>query len=102
MSEDAYKRRIREWKRREADKSRPDSLAHQGWRIRTFDSGPFHILACRGRSSLAVCFCFGTTGTDDILAVSREPMPDRCRREIWQISEDGRAVVKAKIAASPE
>jgi hypothetical protein len=100
MSELPYKRRVREWKRREMDPNRPGSLANQGYAVTTFDSGPFHIRACRGRCALEIRFCFVYTTTEDILAVRNAPRPDRCRHEVWQISEDGRVVVKAKISTT--
>lgn len=89
----AYKRRLRARKRKITT-----TLEAQGYRVRTFDTGPFHLMACRGRAARAIRICFGYTETDDILSISREPMPDRCLREIWQISDDGRNIVVAKIA----
>lgn len=93
MSELAYKRRLRERKGKITT-----TLEAQGYKVRTFDSGPFHLLACRGKTGRAIRICFGYTETDDILSASREPVPARCRREIWQISEDGRSIVVARIA----
>lgn len=93
MSEVAIKRRLRESKRRFTT-----TLRAQGYRVSTFDCEPFHLLARKGRKARAIRICFGYTETDDILSVSREPMPDGCLREIWQISEDGRNTVIAKIA----
>jgi hypothetical protein len=95
MSEDSYKRRLRERKRRIVA-----TLMAQGYRIHTYDSGPFHLEACKGRCGKKIRICFNYTDTNDILSVSREPVPDRCQREIWQISEDGRSVVVAKIAGA--
>ena len=92
MSEDAGKRRLRESKRRFTA-----TLVAQGYRVSTFDCEPFHLLARKGRQAKAIRICFGYTETDDILSVSREPMPDRCRREIWQIADGGRTIVIVKI-----
>jgi hypothetical protein len=92
MSELAFKRRLRERKRQITT-----TLTRQRYRVDSFDSGPFHLLARRGKTALAIKICFVYTTTEDILSVSREPVPDRCLREIWQISQDGRIIVKAKI-----
>ena len=93
MSELAFKRRLRARKR-----TITTTLMAQGYRISTFDCEPFHLLARKGRKARAIRICFGYTETADILSVSREPMPDGCLREIWQISDDGRNIVVAKIA----
>jgi len=98
VSDPAAKQRLRRRQRREADPDVPGSLANKGWRVDIIVTGPFHLLARRGKTALAIRICFVYTTTEDILSVSREPVPDRCLREIWQISEDGRSIVKAKIA----
>ncbi|MBE3040276.1 MAG: hypothetical protein IMZ62_15880 [Chloroflexi bacterium] len=97
MSDTAYKQHLRRRQRREADPDIPGSLANKGWRVDIFNTGPFHILARRGKTALAIRICFVYTTTEDILSVSREPVPDRCLREIWQISQDGRTIVRVKI-----
>jgi hypothetical protein len=93
VSESTYKQHLRRSKRRITT-----TLTRKHYRVDPFEAGPFHLLARRGKTALAIRICFIYTTTDDILSVSREPVPDRCLREIWQISEDGRTIVKAKIA----
>ena len=93
MPEIAYKQHLRRRKRQITT-----TLTRQHYRVDSFDSGPFHLLARRGKTARAIRICFVYTTSDDILSVSREPVPDRCLREIWQISQDGRTIVKAKIA----
>jgi len=93
MSDTTYKQRLRRRKRQITT-----TLTRQRYRVDPFDSGTFHLLARRGKTALAIRICFVYTATEDILSVSLEPVPDRCRREIWQVSEDGRTIVKAKIA----
>lgn len=97
MSEVAYKQHLRRRKRQITT-----TLTRQHYRVDSFDSGPFHLLARRGKTARAIRICFIYTTTEDILSVSREPVPDRCLREIWQISEDGRSIVVAKIAGRTE
>ena len=92
MSEITYKQHLRRRKRQITT-----TLTRQHYRVDSFDTGPFHLLARRGKTALAIRICFVYTTTEDILSVSREPVPDRCLREIWQISQDGRTIVKAKI-----
>jgi hypothetical protein len=74
------------------------TLTRQHYRVDPFESGPFHLLARRGKTARAIRICFVNTTTEDILSVRREPVPARCLREIWQISEDGRITVKVKIS----
>ena len=93
MPEIAYKQHLRRRKRQITT-----TLTRQHYRVDSFDSGPFHLLARRGKTARAIRICFVYTTSDDILSVRREPVPDRCLREIWQISQDGRTIVKAKIA----
>jgi len=93
VSDEAIKQRLRRRKRQITT-----TLTRQRYRVDPFDSGPFHLLARRGKTALAIRICFVYTTTEDILSVSREPVPDRCLREIWQISQDGRTIVVAKIA----
>lgn len=96
MSELAYKQRLRRRKRQITT-----TLTRQHYRVDSFETGPFHLLARRGKTALAIRICFAYTTTEDILSVRREPVPDRCLREIWQISEDGREIVIAKINGIP-
>jgi hypothetical protein len=93
MSELAFKQHLRRRKRQITT-----TLTDSGYRVDSFDTGAFHLLARRGKTARAIRICFVYTTTEDILSVSREPVPDRCLREIWQVSEDGRTIVKAKIA----
>jgi predicted RNA-binding protein YlqC (UPF0109 family) len=93
VPEIAYKQHLRRRKRQITT-----TLTRQHYRVDSFDSGPFHLLARRGKTARAIRICFVYTTSDDILSVRREPVPDRCLREIWQISQDGRTIVKAKIA----
>ena len=97
MPEIAYKQHLRRRKRQITT-----TLTRQHYRVDSFDSGPFHLLARRGKTARAIRICFVYTTSDDILSVSREPVPDRCLREIWQIGEDGRTIVVAKIAGRME
>ena len=96
MSEDAYKRRLRIHKRKITAELRPTHRVHDS------DGRPFHLMAYRGRDSLAIRICFGHTEIGDILDVSHEPLPNRCRREIRQVSDDGRTTIVAKIDRSPK
>ena len=66
MSEDKFKRRLRNTRRRITT-----TLEAQGYRVSTFDGGPFDLEACRGRRAKKIRICFTYTTTDDILAVSR-------------------------------
>jgi hypothetical protein len=93
VPEIAYKQHLRRRKRQITT-----TLTRQHYRVDSFDSGPFHLLARRGKTARAIRICFVYTTSDDILSVRREPVPDRCLREIWQISQDGRTIVVAKIA----
>jgi hypothetical protein len=93
MPEIAYKQRLRRRKRQITT-----TLTRQHYHVDPFEAGPFHLLARRGKTARAIRICFVYTTTEDILSVRREPVPDRCLREIWQISQDGRTIVKAKIA----
>ena len=97
MSELAFKQHLRRRKRQITT-----TLTDSGYRVDSFDTGAFHLLARRGKTARAIRICFVYTTSDDILSVSREPVPDRCLREIWQISQDGRTIVKAKIAGRTE
>ena len=93
MAELAYKRRLRDRKRRITT-----TLEAQGYKVRTFESGPFHLQACRGKTGLAIRITFGDSTADEVRAVSREPLPDRCLREIWQVDQSGRVTVRAKVS----
>jgi hypothetical protein len=88
-----YKRRLRRRKR-----IITTTLEVQGWKVRSFDDGPFHLLACRGGSGRAIRIEFGYTDVNLVDMMSHEPIPARCRREIWQVSADGRTTVVAKIS----
>jgi len=92
VPEIAYKQHLRRRKRQITT-----TLTRQHYRVDSFDSGPFHLLARRGKTARAIRICFVYTTSDDILSVRREPVPDRCLREIWQVSADGRTIVVAKI-----
>ena len=96
VSELPYKRRLRERKRKITT-----TLTLQGYRVRSFDDGPFHLIACRGRVSRAVRIEFGYTDIETIRLIGREPVPAHCQREIWQISAEGRITVVAKIPGGP-
>lgn len=91
MSELPYKRRLRAWKRHIAT-----DLTLAGYEVETYDSSPFHLSASRGRTCLKVRICFGYSTESDVRAVAQAKTA--CRREIWQISDDGRVIVKAKIS----
>jgi hypothetical protein len=97
VSELAYKQHLRRRKRQIMT-----TLTDSGYRVDSFDTGAFHLLARRGKTARAIRICFVYTTTEDILGVRREPVPARCLREIWQISEDGRTIVVAKIAGRTE
>lgn len=92
MSETPYKRRLREWKRHIAT-----DLTRQGYEVETYESSPFHVGATRGRSSLKIRICFGCVTEDDLKPIaaltSRGYM-----REIWQIEDGGRRVVRVKVS----
>jgi hypothetical protein len=90
LSELAVKRRLRAWKRRIAT-----NLTLQGYEVETYETSPFHVGATRGRTCRKIRISFGNpyVGDDHIVRASSA----RCIREIWQISADGRTVVKAKI-----
>ncbi len=93
MPEIAVKRRIREWKRRVVT-----TYTDKGYSVSTYESGPFHLSICKGRDETRVRFAFNYVSDDEVLAVSRAATPDRCAREIWQISEDGRTIVIGRIS----
>jgi len=93
----AFKQHLRRRKRQITT-----TLTDSGYRVDSFDTGAFHLLARRGKTARAIRICFVYTTTEDILSVSREPVPDRCLREIWQVSADGRTIVKAKISGRKE
>jgi tryptophan synthase beta subunit len=95
VSEIPYKRRVRDRKR-----IITSTLEAQGYKVRSFDNGPFHLLACRGGSARAIRIEFGYTDINIVDLMSHEPVPVRCQREIWQVSADGRVMVVAKISAS--
>ena len=97
MSDTTYKQHLRRRKRQITA-----TLTDSGYRVDSFDTGAFHLLARRGKTARAIRIGFVYTTTDDILSVSKEPVPDRCLREIWQVSEDGRTIVKAKISGRKE
>jgi hypothetical protein len=97
MSELAFKQHLRRRKRQITT-----TLTDSGYRVDSFDTGAFHLLARRGKTARAIRICFVYTTTDDILSVSKEPVPDRCLREIWQVSAGGRTIVVAKIAGRKE
>jgi hypothetical protein len=93
VSELAYKRRLRAWKRRIAT-----NLTLQGYEVETYETSPFHVGATRGRTCRKIRIEFGYITDSDINAVGA--VRSKCLREIWQISADGRTVVKAKVAQS--
>ena len=93
MREIPYKRRLREWKRRVVT-----NYTDKKYSVSTYDSGPFHVSLCKGRDETRIRFVFGYATSDEVLAMSRAATPDRCAREIWQISEDGRTIVIARIS----
>ena len=96
MSEPSYKRRVREWKRRIAT-----DLTLSGCEVETYESGPFHIgvLATRGRPPKKIRICFDYITEDDTRPVAALKSKGYLR-EIWQISDGGRRVVKVKITPS--
>ena len=93
MGEDKFKRRLRETRRRITT-----TLAAQGYRVSTFDSGPFDLCAGKGRKEKRIRICFAYTTSDDINAVRLAPLPRHTSREIWQISENGRNIVVCKVS----
>ena len=92
MSDDPVKRRIRAWKQRTVT-----SYALKGYAVSTYDSGPFHVSICKGRSETRIRFAFRYTTMADSDAVKKAHTPDRCSREVWQISDDGRRVIAFRI-----
>lgn len=74
------------------------TLEAQGYKVRTFEGGPFHLFACRGKTARAIRISFGIVHYDENHMVKREPMPARCIREIWKISDDGRKVYVVRIS----
>ena len=97
MPEDKFKRRLRETKRRIIT-----TLTAQGYKVSTFDSGPFDLCAGKGRQERRIRICFAYTTADDINAVRLAPLPRHSHREIWQISENGRHIVVCKVSGSDE
>jgi hypothetical protein len=93
--ETPYKRRLRRRKR-----IITTTLEAQGYKVRSFGDGPFHLFACRGGSGRAIRIEFGYTDINIVDLMSHEPVPVRCQREIWQVSADGRITVVAKITSS--
>ena len=92
MSEPSFKRRLRERKR-----SITTTLEAQGYRVRTFDDGPFHLFACRGKTARAIRISFNAVCHSESELVKREAVPERCLREIWAVSADGRDVNVLRI-----
>lgn len=92
MSELPYKRRLRHWKRRIAT-----DLTLQGYEVETYETSPFHVGASRGRACRKIRIVFGYASASEVCSISA--VRTNCIREIWQISDDGRMVVKAKVAA---
>jgi hypothetical protein len=92
MSEDSYKRRLRFRKRKITT-----TLEAQGYRVRTFEEGPFHLMAFRGQSVRAIRICFSKPDASEERWVIHEPVPLRCTRETWTISSNGRVTVFARI-----
>ncbi len=92
MSEDRVKRRLREWTRIAVHR-----LNLAGYEAAPLGSGPFHVCADRPDESLRVRIVFGASEESDVLAVAKSRLPAACRREIWQVSEDGRSVVRVKV-----
>lgn len=93
MSEPAVKQRTRRWKRRIAT-----DLIHEGYEVEVYETSPFHVGATRGRTTRKIRIVFGYASDSEVRCVSR--VKAQCLREIWQVSDDGRTVVKAKITAS--
>jgi len=93
MSELAYKRRIRTWKRRIVT-----TLTDSGYEASSFDTGPFHVCADRYDGSRRIRIVFGSSTRSDVESVSRSPLPANCFREIWQIDDDGKGWVVAKVS----
>jgi hypothetical protein len=95
VSEPAIKRRLRVRKR-----VITTTLEAQGYKVRTFETGPFHLFACRGKTALAIRVSFETGRAHDaeVNMVRLEPVPERCLREVWTISDKGRIVTIARIA----
>lgn len=88
----AYKRRLRDRKR-----SIATTLEAQGYRVRTFEDGPFHLFACKGKTARAIRISFGYVHYDEPRMISGEPVPERCIRELWKISDDGRSIVITRV-----
>jgi hypothetical protein len=95
MSELAVKRRLRAWKRRIAT-----DLTLSGYDVETYETSIFHVSGTRGRACRKIRICFGYTNSDETRSVARTKVQPNCIREIWQISDDGREIVKAKITAT--
>ena len=92
MPEDKFKRRLRMTKRRVADR-----LAKQNYQVSTFDSGPFDVMADRGRRSRRITLVFGPVRKQHIEQIENALAPDRCRKEIWSISHNGRRFSEVHI-----
>lgn len=90
MSENAYKRRLRDWKRRVAT-----NLTLQGYEVDTFDGSSFHLQAIRcGRiRRIRLCFSNDKSEADRIRRVPAV----KCTRELWIITDGGRKVDRKRI-----
>ena len=92
MSEPASKQRLRRWTGRFTT-----TLTAHGWRVTMLEDGTFHLLARKGKTARIIRISFGYKHYDEIEAVRREPVPARCIREIWKISDDGKTIIHARI-----
>jgi hypothetical protein len=92
VSDDPFKRRLRAWKQRTVT-----TYTRQGYTALTYDSGPFHVSLCKGRAETRIRFAFAYATLADEDAVKKAHTPDRCTREVWQISDDGRTVIVFRI-----
>lgn len=86
MSEDAVKRR-----RRSAIESVAKKLGPEWQIIRCSGGGP-DIIADKPRRSRRIWIVFNHVAESDIEKVEKALAPDRCRKEIWKFSPNGRKI----------
>jgi hypothetical protein len=88
LTELPVKRRLRNAKRRIVS-----TLMLAGYTAYTYDSGPFHVCADGHRDSKRIRIVFGIATPADKRTATQAPAPKNCRREIWEVSRDGKAFV---------
>ena len=91
MSEPAYKRRVREWKRRVTT-----DLTLQGYEVDTFDQSVFHLQASRCGRIRRIRFCFRPDEREADRVRQASPS-SKCIRELWIITDGGRKVERTII-----